>query len=70
MIFNKRLTGYANFLLQRGRVHRREYLLTVLSAAAAQSDHVVVTGDVTNLALEHEYEEAGALLDRVASDRK
>lgn len=66
MIFNKRLTGYANLLLRRGRVHRREYLLTVLSAAAAQSDHVVVTGDVTNLALEHEYEEAGALLDGVA----
>lgn len=29
-----------------------------LSAAAAQADHLVVTGDITNLALEHEYEEA------------
>ena len=65
IVFNKRVTGYANLLLHRGRVHRREYLLAVL-AAAEQSDHMVVTGDVTNLALEHEYEEAGALLADVA----
>ena len=62
IIFNKRLTGYANMVLRRGRVHRREYLLAVLSAAAAQADHLVVTGDVTNLSLEHEYEEARAVL--------
>jgi 3',5'-cyclic AMP phosphodiesterase CpdA len=67
VIFNKRLTGYANLLLHRGRVHRRDYLLAVLSAAAAQADQLVVTGDITNLALEHEYEEACALLDASAS---
>jgi 3',5'-cyclic AMP phosphodiesterase CpdA len=66
VIFNKRMTGYANLLLRRGRVHRREYLATVLSAAARQADHVVVTGDVTNLSLEHEYEEAVSLLDAVS----
>jgi 3',5'-cyclic AMP phosphodiesterase CpdA len=66
IMFNKRITGYANLLLRRGRVHRREYLLAVFAAAAAQSDHVVVTGDITNLALEHEYEEAGALLSDLA----
>ena len=66
IVFNKRVTGYANLLLRRGRVHRREYLLAVFAAAAEQSDHVVVTGDVTNLSLEHEYEEAGALLADVA----
>jgi hypothetical protein len=66
IIFNKRLTGYANLVLRRGRVHRREYLQTVLSEAAAQADHLVVTGDITNLALEHEYEEARALLDEAA----
>lgn len=66
IIFNKRLTGYANLVLRRGRVHRREYLVAVLSAAAAQADHLVVTGDVTNLALEHEYEEARTLLDEAA----
>ncbi len=66
IVFNKRLTGYANLVLHRGRVHRREYLLSVFAAAAEQSDHVVVTGDVTNLSLEHEYEEAGALLSELA----
>ena len=66
IIFNKRLTGYANLLLHRARVHRREYLLSVLSAAAAEADHLVVTGDITNLALEHEYEEARAILDEAA----
>ena len=66
IIFNKRLTGYANLILRRGRVHRREYLLAVLSAAVARADHLVVTGDITNLSLEHEYEEARALLGEAA----
>jgi 3',5'-cyclic AMP phosphodiesterase CpdA len=66
IVFNKRLTGLANLVLHRGRVHRRDYLLAVLSAAASQADHLVVTGDITNLALEHEYEEARALLGEAA----
>ena len=66
MLLNKRLTGYANLVLHRGRVHRREYLLAVLAGVAAGADHVVVTGDITNLALESEYEEARTLLTGVA----
>ena len=66
IIFNKRLTGYANLILHRGRVHRRDYLLAVLSAAVARADHLVVTGDITNLSLENEYDEARALLDEAA----
>jgi predicted phosphodiesterase len=66
IVFNKRVTGFANLLLRRGRVHRREYVLSVLAAAAEQADHVVVTGDITNLSLEHEYEEAGVLLEGLA----
>lgn len=65
-LFNKRLTGYANLLLRRGRVFRRDYLVNVLSAVAAWADHVVVTGDVTNLSLEQEFEQARALLDGLA----
>jgi 3',5'-cyclic AMP phosphodiesterase CpdA len=65
-VFNKRITGYANLLRQRGRVHRRELLAAVLSAAAAQADHLVVTGDITNVSLEREFEQARALLDEVA----
>ncbi len=66
ILFNKRITGYANLILRRGRVYRREYLLAVLAAAAACADHVVVTGDITNLALESEYDEARRLIDAVA----
>ncbi len=65
-LFNKRVTGYANLLLHRGRVYRRAYLDAVLTAAAEWGHHVVVTGDVTNLSLEHEFEEARTILDRVA----
>jgi len=66
IIFNKRLTGTVNLVLKRGRVHRRDYLLAVLSAAAQNADQLVVTGDITNLSLEHEYGEARALLDQAA----
>lgn len=66
VVFNKRVTGAANLLLSRGRVYRRELLDAVLAAAAARADHIVVTGDITNLSLENEYEAAQALLARVA----
>ena len=66
MLFNKRITGWANVVLRRGRVHRREYLRAVLEEAAARADHVVVTGDITNMAHESEYREARRLLDEVA----
>jgi 3',5'-cyclic AMP phosphodiesterase CpdA len=66
VIFNKRVTGYANLLLSRGRVYRRDYLETVLAAAAARADHIVVTGDITNLSLEREFEAARSLLAEVA----
>ena len=58
VVFNKRLTGYANILLRRGRVFRRDYLDTVLAAARHDADHVVVTGDITNLSLDTEYQVA------------
>lgn len=66
VLFNKRITGYVNLLTKRGRAYRREYLLAVLDEAAAQADQVVVTGDITNLSLEDEYEEAVRLLGDVA----
>lgn len=66
VLFNKRVTGYANLLTKRGRVYRREHLLAVVAEAAARADQLVVTGDITNLSLEGEYEEARRLLDDVA----
>lgn len=66
VLFNKRITGYVNLALHRGRVYRREYLDAAVSAAAAQADHVVVTGDITNLALESEFDEALAVFSELA----
>ena len=66
MLFNKRITGWANVVLRRGRVYRREYLRAVLEEAAARADHVVVAGDITNMAHESESLEARRLLDEVA----
>lgn len=65
LFFNKRVTGWANTRLRRGRVFRRRHLEAVLDAAS-RADHVVITGDVTNLALEGEYREAVRLFDRRA----
>jgi len=65
LFFNKRITGWANTRLRRGRVYRRRYLEAVLDDAS-NADHVVVTGDVTNLALEGEYAEAWRLFARRA----
>ncbi|MGZ3447971.1 MAG: metallophosphoesterase family protein [Polyangiales bacterium] len=66
VLLNKRVTGYVNLLTKRARSYRLENLLAVLDAAAAHADHVVVTGDITNLSLEGEYAEACRLLDDVA----
>jgi len=66
ILFNKRITGYANVLLHRGRVYRAGFLSAVLEAAATSADQVVITGDITNLALESEYREARRLIDGVA----
>lgn len=66
VLFNKRLTGYVNLLFKRGRVYRGALLAAVLADAAASADHLVVTGDVTNLSLRHELEAARALLDETA----
>ncbi len=66
ILFNKRITGYLNLVLRRGRVHRRAYLDAVLTEASRDADHLGVTGDITNLALEAEYVEARSLLDEVA----
>lgn len=63
-LFNKRFTGWVNLELNRGHKHKPA---PVHAAGAALRDlgvdHVVVTGDLTNLALEAEFERARAFLD-------
>ncbi len=67
---NKRLTGWVNLRLKRGHMHKASYVRAIArEIARSRIDHVVVTGDLTNLALEPEFELArGVLLGR-ARDR-
>ena len=61
---NKRLTGYANIRLKRGHIHRSSYVKEIArEIVRAKVDHVVITGDLTNLALEPEFELARRLLE-------
>jgi 3',5'-cyclic AMP phosphodiesterase CpdA len=65
-LFNKRLSGYANLRLRRGRRHKGAVLSAILEhLSRAAVDHVVITGDVSNLALEAEFEAARRLIDDV-----
>jgi len=60
---NKRLLGYANIRFKRKHVHRADTVARVCRAiSAAKVDHVVVTGDLTNLALETEFRAALRIL--------
>lgn len=69
---NKRITGYANLRLKRGHVHRSSYVRAISrEVARAKVDHVAITGDLTNLALETEFEAVRKLLeDELGLDAK
>lgn len=62
-LLNKRLSGYANLRFKRKHIHRPAYVRAIArEITSAGIDHVVITGDLTNLALESEFEAALALL--------
>ncbi len=62
---NKRLTGWINIRLKRGSIHRASYVRAVAREVARLGiDHVIVTGDLTNLALEGEFSLARDVLER------
>lgn len=61
---NKRFTGWVNLRLKRGHAHRPSYVRAIArEVTRANVDHVVITGDLTNLALEEEFEAVRALLE-------
>jgi 3',5'-cyclic AMP phosphodiesterase CpdA len=65
-ILNKRLSGYLNLVLNRGHALKEDIARKVLShVRAANVDHVIITGDVANLALEAEFDLARAVVDGV-----
>ena len=70
-LIGKRVLGYLNWTRNRRKVHRRDVLDALVSDMQAQTpDHIAVTGDLVNLALEAEFQPARKWLDGVGpSDR-
>lgn len=61
---SKRITGYVNWKRNRGHAMGGDALAHIVSAMkAARPDHVAVTGDLVNLALDSEIEVAGIWLE-------
>ncbi len=64
---SKRWIGRMNLLVSRGRHHRPEVFDALVDDINREAvDHVVVTGDVTNIALPCEFEFARGRFDRLA----
>lgn len=65
---NKRILGWLSWNVRRSRTHRPEVLEALFDDLRAQSpDHVAVTGDLTNVALEQEFEVAAHWLQQLGS---
>lgn len=63
--FNKRATGYANLLLKRERIHRTSHVRALArEMKRLAADHIVITGDLTNLALEPEFALAREVIEK------
>jgi 3',5'-cyclic AMP phosphodiesterase CpdA len=70
-LMGKRVFGYLNWTRNRHRYHRREVLDVLMSDLQAQMpDHIAVTGDLVNLALEAEFAPAKTWLESVGSPEK
>jgi 3',5'-cyclic AMP phosphodiesterase CpdA len=64
----KRALGYLNWTRNRHKVHRRDVLDgLVADLRARRPDHVAVTGDLVNIALEAEFAPARAWLESVGT---
>jgi 3',5'-cyclic AMP phosphodiesterase CpdA len=67
-LIGKRALGYLNWTRNRHRYQRRDVLDALVADLQAQNpDHVAVTGDLVNLALEAEFAPARAWLESVGS---
>jgi 3',5'-cyclic AMP phosphodiesterase CpdA len=55
-LMNKRITGYINWLRKRRFLHDRAVLETLIEDLKDQApDHIAITGDIANIALEEEF---------------
>ena len=63
---NKRLVGGVNLLLKRSKSHSPALVQRALERLAEQDvDHIAVTGDLSNLALEEEFAAAARILTEI-----
>ena len=69
-LMSKRILGYVNWRRSRARLMTAGHLEAVLADMGAQApDHIVVTGDLTNIALPGEFENAGRWLQDLGDGR-
>jgi 3',5'-cyclic AMP phosphodiesterase CpdA len=62
-LINKRLLSYFSWIQKRERLHRREVLEKAITAMnRCERQHLCVTGDIVNLALDAEIEQAASWL--------
>jgi len=67
-LLSKRLSGFISWTLRRRHVFRREILDAVLAdVKGQQADHIAITGDLVNLALEEEFVAAAKWLERIGT---
>jgi 3',5'-cyclic AMP phosphodiesterase CpdA len=65
-LMGKRITGYLNWRFRRGPHHQEKVLDAILEdLAAARPDHIAVTGDLANLALDPEFARGRDFLARL-----
>jgi len=70
-LLNKRALGYFNWRRKRSAVHRAEVLAAVVSDLQTRAfDHLAVTGDLINIALEAEFAPARKWLQSLGSPER
>jgi 3',5'-cyclic AMP phosphodiesterase CpdA len=70
-LLGKRVTGWLNWRLRRGAHHNMTAIdALVADLAAMHPDHVAVTGDLVNLSLTPEFEQARKFLERLGTPER
>ncbi len=70
-LLNKRFFGWLSWTLRRARAHRPEVVEALIDDLEGQApDHIAVTGDLTNVALEQEFRAAERWLARIGNPER
>lgn len=68
---NRRVFGGLNFLLRRRSIHSVDVLNAAVDAVLASgADHCIITGDLSNLAIDAEFAFVRSILDRIGGPEK